>query len=147
MIPPFALTLLAGLSVLSATIPVVSGFTPPDFGYTNLLSALNWQNLNVTAYSACAEGLIQSPIDLNDTIAFASQNPLVHIPPLNKAVLQNTGVLVEIVYPTGFGLTVYNGTTWQIDNFHFHAPGEHRVYQEFFPVEMHIVNSDVSTSP
>ena len=126
----------------------------PDWGYTNRESALNWQNIDYPNNTVCATGLIQSPIDLTSAIPWATDlvgsNPDIDIRPLERAVLQNTGVLLEIVYPnssTGFvGQTKYNDTTWEIENFHFHVPGEHRVYEEFFPAEMHIVNHDISTS-
>ena len=144
--------------IVALTLLITSYFPPtqtqelPDWGYTNRESALNWQNIDYPNNTDCATGLIQSPIDLTSDIPWAidlvGSNPVVDIRALEGAILQNTGVLLEIVYPnssTGFmGQTKYNGTTWEIDNFHFHVPGEHRVYEEFFPAEMHIVNHDIS---
>jgi carbonic anhydrase len=121
----------------------VSATTP--FGYTNRLSALNWQNLD-PAYALCATGIYQSPIDLNSTIPFAPANPKSDLTSPHP-ILQNTGVLVEVAYPSVNGTTCYANRTWQIDNFHFHTPGEHRVLMEFFPAEIHIVHHDISTSP
>lgn len=146
------------IRVLASTLLIISilssGYCQevPDWGYTNRESALNWQNIDYPNNTVCATGIIQSPIDLTSEIPWAKDlvgaNPRVTIPELKDAVLQNTGVSLEIVYPnssTGFiGQTQYNGTTWEIDNFHFHMPSEHRVYEEFFPAEMHIVNHDIS---
>ena len=118
----------------------VSGATP--FGYTNRLSALNWANLDPT-YAVCATGIYQSPINLDNTIPFAHTNPIIKFPPLPNATLLNTGVLVEVPYTTVNGTTIYQGHTYQIQQFHFHVPGEHRVNEEGYPSEMHMVHQNV----
>lgn len=125
---------------LSVLIPYVSGATP--FGYTNRLSALNWANLDPT-YEVCATGIYQSPINIDSTIPFATVNPVIDFPPLSNATLLNTGVLVEIPYTSVNGTVYYNGTTYQIAQFHFHVPGEHKVNLLSYPAEMHIVVQDV----
>ena len=112
------------------------------FGYTNRLSALNWANLD-PAYAVCATGIYQSPINLDSTIPSASSNPIINFPPIPNATVLNTGVLVEIPYTSVNGTTHYEGHTYQIEQFHFHVPGEHRVNEEGYPSEMHMVHQDV----
>jgi hypothetical protein len=51
---------------LTATVSAAT-----SFGYTNHLSALNWQNLNYAVY---ATGIYQSLVDLNNLIPFATIN-------------------------------------------------------------------------
>lgn len=116
--------------------------TTTPFGYTNRLSPLNWANLD-PSYAVCATGIYQSPINLDDTIPFVQQNPVINIPPLKSATLLNTGVLVEVPYTAVNGTTSYGGHLYQLAQFHFHTPGEHRVNQEFYPAEMHMVHHDV----
>jgi carbonic anhydrase len=112
------------------------------FGYTNRLSPLNWANLDPT-YAVCATGIYQSPINLDSTIPSASSNPIINFPPIPNATVLNTGVLVEIPYTSVNGTTYYEGHTYQIEQFHFHVPGEHRVNEEGYPSEMHMVHQDV----
>lgn len=69
------------------------GATP--FGYTDRLSALNWANLDPT-YSVCATGIYQSPININDTLAYSGSHPIINFPPIPNATVLNTGVLVKI---------------------------------------------------
>lgn len=126
--------------ILSVVISHVSAATP--FGYTNRLAAINWGNLD-PAYAVCATGIYQSPINLDNTIPFASVNPVINFPPLANATLLNTGVLVEIPYTSVNGTVYYEGHTYQIAQFHFHVPGEHKVNLESYPSEMHMVLADV----
>jgi len=122
----------------------VSAATP--FGYANRLSPLNWGNLDPT-YAICATGKYQSPINLDDTISFAGTNLIIDFPPIPNATVLNTGVLVEIPYTSVNGTTNYEGQTYQIEQFHFHVPGEHRVNEEGYPSEMHMVHQDVRNNP
>jgi carbonic anhydrase len=109
------------------------------FGYTDRLSPLNWGNLD-PLYSVCETGIHQSPINLDDTISFTPSNPEINIPILKTATVENTGVLVEVPYPSSVnGTAIYDGITYHLVQFHFHTPGEHRLNEVFFPAEMHMV--------
>jgi carbonic anhydrase len=117
--------------------------TNTPFGYTNRLSALNWANLD-PSYYACATGLYQSPINLFGNISFATTNPVFEIPVLETATLLNTGVLVEVPYPASANATIfYNKKQYLLEQFHFHVPSEHRINEEFFPAEMHMVSENL----
>jgi carbonic anhydrase len=119
-----------------------SALAATPFGYTDRLSALNWANLDPT-YSVCATGIYQSPININDTLAYSGSNPIINFPPIPNATVLNTGVLVKIPYTSVNGTASYDGHTYQIQQFHFHVPGEHRVDGYGYPSEMHLVFEDV----
>jgi len=135
------------LGILAAVISFVCGDTP--FGYTNRLSPLNWANLD-PAYQTCATGLYQSPINIDSNISFALVNPVINFPVLPNATVLNTGVLVQVLYSAVNGVNgtaYYNGTTYQIVQFHFHVPGEHKVNYLSFPAEMHMVLESTCKTP
>ena len=136
--------LMATCLLVSFFLGFASAATP--FGCTNRLSALNWGNLDPT-YAVCATGIYQSPINLDDTISFATTNPIINFPPIPNATVLNTGVLVEIPYTSVNGTTNYESHTYQIEQFHFHIPGEHRINEEGYPSEMHMVHQDVRKNP
>jgi carbonic anhydrase len=52
-------------------------------------------------------------------------------------MVENLGTTIE---------TVVNGTakigdaTFNLQQFHLHTPSEHRINQEYFPLEMHLVH-------
>jgi carbonic anhydrase len=144
LIPVISANCLHGTTLYKRLLEKRAATTP--FGYTNRLSALNWANLDPSYYQ-CATGLHQSPINLYSGIPFAPKNPVFDIPVLQTATLLNTGVLVEVTYPsTVNGTTNYNGKVYHLEQFHFHTPGEHRLNEEFFPAEMHMVHENVGMS-
>jgi carbonic anhydrase len=107
-----------------------------DYGYTGDRGPLNWAALNPNN-TVCATDSTQSPINLNDHIPFATDPPQITIPPVPVADLRNIGTTLQI--PIN-GTIVSGSTTFNIVQFHFHTPSEHRINEEYFPLEMHIVS-------
>jgi carbonic anhydrase len=68
---------------------------------------------------------------------FASEAINFNIPDVKSAKFENIGTNVEVV--------ITNGTLWvgnkeyKLEQFHFHTPGEHRFFEEFYPMELHFV--------
>ena len=99
-------------------------------------------------WSTCAEGLGQSPIDI--TSATKGDLPAVEFDIPNGQeveVLNQGGVIseldnghtIQINAKTGEKLTV-GDKSYSLVQFHFHAPSEHTVDGEHFPMEMHFVH-------
>lgn len=118
------------------------------FGYNSRLSPVNWGNL-APENAPCALSKVQSPINLDSSISFASEIPLINITIAKHAKLFNLGVGVEVEFEgeEKGGITVFNGQTFRFVQFHFHTPGEHRIGDEYFPVEMHMVHENISNYP
>jgi carbonic anhydrase len=109
------------------------------FSYVGLTGPLNWYGLNQTTNSMCDKGTHQSPIDIatsNTTITTASSLAL-SIPTYPKgADFENLGTNVEVVVN---GTLSDGNKTYSLAQFHFHTPSEHRINDEYYPMEIHFV--------
>ncbi|KAL7931747.1 carbonic anhydrase [Trichoderma chlorosporum] len=111
-----------------------------NFGYTGLAGPLNWYGLNKTANKLCATGKFQSPININSSISTVQGSSVtfkVDSYPLG-AEFENLGSTVEVPVK---GSLVSGGKTYSLAQFHFHTPSEHRVQEEYYPMEVHFVFS------
>ena len=96
----------------------------------------------------CAEGLVQSPIDLANTTGIELPGVEIDMPSEQEVeVLNQAGVIdaldnshtIQINTKTGEKLTI-GDKTYALVQFHFHAPSEHTVNGEHYPMEMHFVH-------
>lgn len=112
-----------------------------EFSYSGDQGPLNWHHV-VADSDACAHGQNQSPIDINqDSVTVARQGDVrIDIPPAESAKLENLGSGLEVVLGNGTLTTPDN--TYQLVQFHWHTPSEHRINQEHFPLEAHFVFQD-----
>jgi carbonic anhydrase len=110
------------------------------FSYVGLSGPLNWYGLNKTANVLCSTGMNQSPIDIGNssgTSVVSGKTIQLSIPDYpNGAKFENLGTNVEVVVN---GTLVDGSKTYALAQFHFNTPGEHRVNDEFYPMEMHFV--------
>lgn len=87
---------------------------------------------------ACAAGVNQSPVNLGGVLRAA-------LPPLDiryatgGCEVVNTGHAIQVNVGPGSTLQA-DGKTFALAQFHFHAPGEHRVEGREFPLEVHLVH-------
>jgi carbonic anhydrase len=118
------------------------------YNYTNAGGPLNWYGLNKEKNFACSQGKRQSPIDLvTDDIDYATAESLrFNVPNADNAKFENLGSGLEVVLTNGTLVT--SKGSYQLAQFHFHTPSEHRVNEEYFPMEVHFVfeNSCMSQS-
>ena len=107
-----------------------------SFGYTGLQGPLNWAGLSEKNF-ACSTSSNQSPINIDQAVGLASKTPEMHIEDVKSAEFENLGSTVEVLVngTTDFGIP------WKMSQFHFHTPAEHRIDEEFFPLEMHMVHT------
>jgi carbonic anhydrase len=108
------------------------------FGYDYLQGPLNWYGLNKSTNLLCNTGKNQSPIILDSGIpTVAGSSIRVSIPDYPKgAEFENLGTNVQVIVN---GSMVDNGKTYNLAQFHFHTPSEHRIASEFYPMEGHFV--------
>ncbi|PYI31805.1 carbonic anhydrase [Aspergillus indologenus CBS 114.80] len=116
------------------------------FNYTELGGPFNWHRLNKTNV-ACSGGKHQSPIDiLTEEVDYVESGSLVFdIPAAEEAKLSNLGSGLEVVLARGT-FTTGEDYQYQLAQFHFHTPSEHRVEQEYYPLEVHFVFKDHETN-
>ena len=134
---------VASGNCLDGTIlPASLAKAEPHWGYTGLLGPLNWANLD-HANCACATSKNQSPINLDSSIEFAPQNPEIDIPPFYNPTMQYAHGTIKVFYETGQSNSTWYGNQWyRFVEFHFHTPSEHRIDEEFFVLEMHMVHQN-----
>ena len=117
---------------------------PAPFGYGADDGPADWAALD-PAYAECAEGTEQSPIDL------AEARPS-DLPPLevsyrpSELEIENNGHSLEALPPPGNSVEV-DGTEYELDQFHFHAPSEHEADGRSLPIEFHFVNRSADGEP
>jgi len=142
-----AIILLA--SVLSSTVsascihntslkPRAEGQVPiSNFGYTGELGPFNWAGLDAVNV-ACSTSRVQSPINIDTATAQKlATPPTVQLNNVASAEFENLGSTVEVL---ATGTTMIGNQSFNLAQFHFHSPSEHRINEEYFPLEMHMVH-------
>ncbi len=106
-----------------------------------------WGSMD-SAWALCEEGREQSPIDLIDATAIELPAVDIEMPSEQEVdVLNQAGVIheldnghtIQVNAKTSETMTV-GDKTYALVQFHFHAPSEHTIDDEHFPMEMHFVH-------
>lgn len=109
----------------------------PHYGYAGPVGPAEWGGLD-EKWRACSVGVNQSPVDLAGFIE-------ARLPPLaidygnSGAELVNTGHSIQVNATSGSTLGI-DGKNFRLVQFHFHAPGEHMLEGQAFPLEAHLVH-------
>ncbi|KAJ5233499.1 uncharacterized protein N7469_005265 [Penicillium citrinum] len=107
-----------------------------SFGYTGLEGPLNWYGLDRKHNGLCAKGRYQSPININSEIHSGRGGISIQIPSAS-ADFENLGTTVEVALSNGLLFTPTG--RYNLAQFHFHTPSEHRIHEEEYPLEVHFV--------
>lgn len=134
---------LKGLTLLAACPLCVKAGAAEDaqWGYKGEDDPENWGKLDMH-YSACAVGLQQSP--LNITGAIKAEIPELVIDWKKGGHMENNGHTI-LVNPTPGGTLRRGEKAYELMQYHFHAPSEHLVEGQHFPMEVHFVHKDPET--
>jgi carbonic anhydrase len=142
---------IAALLLASCSEPKTAADTHGDghavhWGYEAGIGPDDWSSMNLE-WHQCSGGRRQSPIDLTKATEFELPAAELHTPSEQEVeVLNQSGVIreldnghtIQVNSNTGETLTV-GDKTYALLQFHFHAPSEHTVDGEHFPMEMHFV--------
>jgi carbonic anhydrase len=109
------------------------------WGYSGEAGPDNWSKVD-PKFAMCALGRNQSPIDLAGFVE-AELKPLKLAYKAGAADIVNNGHTVQVNYAPGSTLAV-DGRTFELKQFHFHAPSENKVGGKQFPLEAHLVHAD-----
>ncbi|HEY7032955.1 MAG TPA: carbonic anhydrase family protein [Thermomicrobiales bacterium] len=114
--------------------------TPAHWTYEGEEGPAHWGDLD-PAYAACSQGTAQSPIDIaNPThgdvpdLTFAEQA-------LSPIRIINNGHTIQVTAPPG-NTIAFDGTTYELTQFHFHTPSEHQIDGKAQAMELHLVHKD-----
>lgn len=107
------------------------------WGYEEANGPDVWGQLNPD-YALCAEGTLQSPIDLVAPTASELPDIMFNYQPSGMSVHHN-GHTIEVA-PAEENWIEVDGERYELLQFHFHAPSEHTVAGKSFDMEMHLVH-------
>ena len=109
------------------------------WGYEGEGSPEHWADLDAD-YEACGVGIEQSPIDLTGSTTADLANIAFNYAESNVNILNN-GHTIQVNYDEGSSAEI-DGQTYNLLQFHFHAPSEHAVDGTLYSAEMHLVHAD-----
>lgn len=141
---------LLSIALLGWAVPARAAEDAPHWGYNCAEGApFVWGEI-APAFSLCADGRAQSPVDVITTGAVHKSLPKLspEYGPVDLEVVNN-GHTVEAQLeakaqdkaPAGASLTV-GGRTYRLVQFHWHTPSEHWLDGEPYPMELHFVHAD-----
>ena len=132
----FVLLFVIALNTLFATV-LLAQDAPPHWTYEGEDGPENWGELG-EAYAACGTGQQQSPIDI--TTVNVDHLPDIEFSYTDSALnILNNGHTIQANYDAGSSI-VSDGETYNLAQFHFHAPSEHTIDGESYPMELHFVH-------
>lgn len=89
----------------------------------------------------CSTGKRQSPIDIEASKPDKDLKPLQFKYSASLATLQNNGHTIQVDFPPGNWLAM-NGERYDLLQFHFHVPSEHRIQGSQNAMEVHLVHKN-----
>jgi len=114
--------------------------TAQEFGYLGETGPDFWSTLNPD-WAACNSGEIQSPVNLLPQRIW----PTLDIGYSDSTgEIFNNGHTVEVEVIAGANTLVLDGVAYELSQFHFHGPSEHRVGGRGDDMEMHLVHTSAA---
>jgi carbonic anhydrase len=125
------------------TLALATGAWAADcsFSYEGATGPEHWAEICAPKNYICVAGTRQSPID----VPAAPEGGLPHLvfdyrP--TALVAENNGHTIEVKVQSESYLRI-GQERYQLVQFHFHTPSEHRLHGEQFPMELHFVHRNV----
>ncbi|CAM8973387.1 unnamed protein product [Rhodiola kirilowii] len=112
-----------------------------DFSYLGWNGPQKWGSLSPN-YAECAKGKAQSPINIitKEVIKNNKLKPLVRHYHSTNATLINNGFNIGMKYNHDVGVVSIDGKNHTLLQMHWHTPSEHRIDDQQFPAELHLVH-------
>lgn len=124
------------LALLLVATTVMAGH-PVHWGYSGDIGPEYWGELD-ESFITCANGQEQSPVDVSGNI---QQADIIFNYQSGGINVVNNGHTVKVNYQKGSTITI-NGNTFELLQFHFHAPSENYITGKSYPMELHLVHKD-----
>lgn len=143
------IALALGITLMAACQPEKGHQHPashpgtPHWSYEGADAPQHWAKL-CSEFRQCAEGHQQSPIDIETVVTKQRLGHHLdfqyHTCPVDVV---NNGHTIQ-VNPEEKNILVVDGRDYELKQFHFHEPAEHRVDGVLYPMELHLVHADTS---
>ena len=115
-----------------------SAQAPAHWDYYGKTGPLGWGKLD-PAYKVCADGKEQSPIDIHGAKLNKALQPIEFHYMAASVELENTGNTIRINVKPG-SYIVAGGVRYDLQQFHFHHPGEEAVNGKLSDMDVHLVH-------
>lgn len=113
--------------------------TSPAWSYQGETGPEEWADLS-DEYESC-DGDLQSPIDLTDADSPSEVTPSLEFSySTTEGEIVDTGHFLQVNTP--LGQLTYNDASYELLQFHPHAPSEHTIDGEEYAAELHLVHED-----
>jgi len=89
-------------------------------------------------------GQVQSPVDITGATAEATLSDITFEYDSSKTAIVNNGHTLQWNYDAGSSI-LFNGTPYDLLQFHFHTPSEHTINGQHYAMEVHFVHKNAST--
>lgn len=123
--------------LLNATLFGVALAEEVHWGYEGEHGPAHWGEMD-PAYTLCATGLEQSPIDIAATAPLNPADLAFAYQPSGLTIVNN-GHTIQANYKAGSTVQI-DGRPYELLQFHFHRPSEHTVDGGDLPMELHLVH-------
>jgi len=108
------------------------------WSYKGAAGPMYWAELD-RANIACSAGKHQSPIDIDKAFRSKKLSPIEFHYKTSRGDFINNGHTLQVDYEPGSYITV-DDVRYDLMEFHFHAPSEHKVEGIPYDMEMHLVH-------
>ncbi len=113
----------------------------PHWSYDGAEGPSHWAEMEA-AFSTCSAGKNQSPVNLTN-FTKAELSPIKFDYKAEGNQILNNGHTIQVNYAAGSNITL-SGQTFELKQFHAHAPSENQINGKYFPMEAHFVHADVN---
>ncbi|KAL6585466.1 hypothetical protein OROMI_002110 [Orobanche minor] len=126
---------------LFLTAPSHQTDEPIQFTYSGTTGPDKWGSLNPN-FSMCVKGRSQSPINIvtSSVVLNESLKPLIRSYGPTNVTLVNNKFNVGVLYPEHSGILTVDNKIYTLKQMHWHAPSEHRIDDQGFVAELHLVH-------
>jgi carbonic anhydrase len=133
-----AMRIAALVALLISLAGGTAAQTTAHWDYYGKTGPLGWGKLD-PAYKACSQGHEQSPIDIRGAHLNKSLQPIEFHYMAGPVTLENTGSNV-IIHVNPGSYIVAGGVRYDLQQFHFHHPGEEAVKGKLTDMNAHLVH-------
>ena len=126
------------LFVFVATTGLGCAQTNAHWDYYGKTGPLGWSRLD-PAYKVCSDGKEQSPIDIHGAKLNKALQPIEFHYMSASVEVENTGNTIRVNVKPG-SYIVANGVRYDLQQFHFHHPGEEAVNGKLTDMDAHLVH-------
>lgn len=130
---------LVKLFIILAIGCVIEVASATNWGYTGSAGPTYWGSLNAS-YKLCKSGQEQSPIDIGKATPLHDDHFSLHYHTALFDLNESNNNLYQYSLKLRKNYVVYNGRKYNLIQIHFHVPSEHKLNNQAYPMEAHLVH-------